>query len=593
MRNRRGVFATRARIRLSPFRPPVGCARMRSLARGGLGLTVVAGLLGAGLTAGPARAGSAAQTADSTSASRVPTKVRPHAVAPTVDEIAIPAVAAATARTVGGLRVGAQLTDPHTQDFRMVAVTWDHLSAPTSMKIQVRVLDAGTWSNWQRLEVDDDGPAATQEKSSVRDGTVPDWVDHATGVDVRVWVPVAAKAPTHMKVSAIDPGVSAFDSTIAADNRIWAGGQPLPGSPALTGQTPKALLQPKMITRKQWGVDPSLGDACWAPRYGRTIKMVFVHHTAESNNYTEKESASIVRGIYAYHTQSRAWCDIGYNFLVDRYGNVFQGRRGGIRKPVRGAHAGDYNVGSAGISLMGNFEHATPPPVMRRALVRLIAWRLGTSYRPARGWTEVYGSKFRRISGHRDAMATACPGQVVYDWLPTLRARVAKRIGDFHTAIYNKWMDEGGANGFLGLPFMGEHWQQGGWFTVFDHGRIYSKKPAGTHELHGAILAKYRRLGGIGSRLGFPTTDVWKTTAPGAVHASFQLGRIYSKPRTGTHWIYGSILSAWVKQGQSTGPLGLPTSDVYDVSVGKRQDFQHGTATWNATTKKTTVVYDS
>ncbi len=593
MRNRRGAFTTRARIRLFPFCPALGRSRMRLVARGGLGLTMVTALLAAGLSEGTAHAGSPAQAAGSTTPPRVTAPARPHAVAPTVAEIAIPEVAAAGARTVGGLRVGAQLTDRSTGNFRMVAVTWDHLSAPAKMKIQVRVRDAGSWSRWQRLDVDGDGPSGAQEKSTAPDGTVPDWVDHARGVDVRVWVPVAAKAPTHLKVSTIDPGVSAFDSTIAANDQIWAGGQPMPGSAALKGKAPTALLQPKIITRKQWGVDPSLGDACWAPKYGRTIKMVFVHHTAESNNYTEDESASIVRGIYAYHTQSRAWCDIGYNFLVDRYGNVFQGRRGGIRKPVRGAHAGDYNVGTAGISLMGNFEHATPPPVMKRALVRVIAWRLGTSYRPAWGWTKVYDSKFRRISGHRDAMATACPGQVVYNWLPTLRARVAKRIGDFHTAIYNKWISEGGANGFLGQPFMGEHWQQGGWFTVFDHGRIYSEKPAGTHVLHGAILAKYRRLGGIDSRLGFPTTDVWKTTAPGAVHASFQVGRLYSSPKTGTHWIHGSILTAWVKQGQSTGPLGLPTSDVYDVHVGKRQDFQHGTATWNATTKKTTVVYDS
>jgi hypothetical protein len=582
MRNRRGVPPARTRLR--PSHPNM-------LVRGGLALTVVAALLAVGITQGTAQAGATVQS--TTTSPRVAAQPRPHPVSPTVDAIAVPSVGANGARTVGSLRIGAQLTDPSIGRFRMVAVTWDHLSAPASMKIQVRVRDAGAWSSWQRLEVDDDGPAAMQEESTAPDGTVPLWVDHATGVDARIWVPVTAHAPTHLKVSAIDPGVSPFDSTIAADNRMWASGQPRPGSPALKADKPTALLRPRMVTRKQWGVDPSLGDECWAPKYGRTIKMVFVHHTAESNNYTEAESASIVRGIYAYHTQSRAWCDIGYNFLVDRYGNVFQGRRGGIRKPVRGAHAGDYNVGTAGISLMGNFEHATPPSAMKRALVRLIAWRLGTSYRPARGWTKVYGSKFRRVSGHRDAMATACPGQVVYDWLPTLRARVARRIGDSHTAIYNKWMDEGGADGFLGQPFMGEHWQRKGWFTVFNHGRIYSKTTTGAHVLHGAILSKYRRLGGVGSRLGFPTTDVWKTRAPGAVRASFQRGRLYSSPKTGTHWIYGSILSAWVKQGQSTGPLGLPTSDVYDVSVGKRQDFQHGTATWNATTKKTTLVYDS
>jgi hypothetical protein len=581
MRNRRGDLPSRIRIR--PLQPSL-------LARGGVAVTLVAGLLTTGLTEGAAQAGA---TAHPTTAGRVAAQPRPHPVTPTVDEIAVPTVAPAMARTVAGLRVGAQLTDPSTGKFRMVAVTWDHLSAPESMKIQVRVRDAGAWSAWRRLEVDDDGPAASQEESTAPDGTVPLWVDQATGVDARIWVSGTAHTPRHLKISIIDPGVSEFDSTIAADNRTWAGGQPLPGSPALKGDKPTALLRPRMVTRKQWGVDPSLGDQCWAPRYGRTIKMVFVHHTADSNNYTENESASIVRGIYAYHTQSRGWCDIGYNFLVDRYGNVFQGRRGGIRKPVRGAHAGDYNVGTAGISLMGNFEHATPPRVMKRALIRLIAWRLGTSYRPARGWTKVYGSKFRRISGHRDAMATACPGQVVYDWLPRLRARVSKRIGDFHTAIYDKWMNEGGAHGFLGKPFMGEHWQRKGWFTVFTHGRIYSKKHTGTHELHAAILSKYRRMGGVGSRLGFPTTDVWKTRARHAKRASFQHGRLYASRKTGSHWIYGSILHAWVKQGESGGPLGLPSSDVYDVRVGKRQNFQHGTATWHRKTKKTTLVYDS
>jgi hypothetical protein len=586
MRHLRGILPARARSRPLP--------RCHSrLAGCWLASTVVAALVAGGLTAGAAPAGA---TATDTNGGRVREQLRPHPVPPTVDQMAVPSIAPDNARTItrrGGLRVGAQLTDLSMRSFRMVALTWDHLSAPATMQIQVRLRDGGAWSRWQRLDIDDDGPVTAQEKSDVRDGTIPMWIGHSTGIDVRIWVPTASKGPSHLKVSAINPGVSRYDSTIAADNRIWAGGQPLPGSPKLRGRAPTALLQPRMIKRKQWGVDPSLGDPCWAPRYGRTIKMVFVHHTADSNHYTEAESASIVRGIYAYHTQSRGWCDIGYNFLVDRFGNVFQGRRGGIRKPVRGAHAGDYNVGTAGISLIGNFQHAKPPRAMKRSLVRLIAWRLGTSYKPARGWTKVHHSKFRRISGHRDAMATACPGQVVYRWLPTLRARVAKRIGNFHTAIYHKWRREGGPKGHLGLPFMGEHWQRKGWFTVFTHGRIYSKKHAGTHELHGAILSKFRRMGGVGSRLGFPTTDVWKTRARHAKRASFQHGRLYASRKTGSHWIYGSILHAWVKQGETAGPLGLPSSEVYDVRVGKRQRFQHGTATWHRKTKKTTVVYDS
>src|SRR5207342_1405298 len=149
---------------------------------------------------------------------------------------------------------------------------------------------------------------------------------------------------------------------------------------------------------------------CWDPKYGHTFKAVVVHHTAGSNDYTRAESAAIVRGVYAYHTQSRGWCDIGYNFLIDRFGTVFEGRDGGIRRPVRGAHAGDYNVNTTGISLMGNFDTVDPTHAMKDSLVRMISWRLGAAYHRAYGHPFVFDHRIARISGHRDVMSTACPG---------------------------------------------------------------------------------------------------------------------------------------------------------------------------------------
>jgi uncharacterized protein with LGFP repeats len=348
---------------------------------------------------------------------------------------------------------------------------------------------------------------------------------------------------------------------------------------------------PRIVTRRQWGADPSLSNRCWAPRYGSSARMVFVHHTASSNRYSEREAPAVVRSIYAYHTQAEGWCDIGYNFLVDRYGNIYEGRRGGIRKPVRGSHAGDYNVNTVGISLIGNFTSAAPTSRMKKALVRLIAWRLGSSYRYAGGWTFVNGHRFRDISGHRDAMATSCPGQVVYDWLPTLRRRVAARMGNFKTPIYAKWQALGGIGGTLGAPFVGEQWLGPGRYTVFAHGRVYWTPDTGAHALSGRILTYFRRLGGVGSVLGYPTTDVRRAAGPGTARAKFAGGRLYWSRRTGAHEIYGAILKRYVRTGGAGAALGLPTTGPARVRVGWRQSFQGGRITRNSTTHRTTVRY--
>jgi hypothetical protein len=191
---------------------------------------------------------------------------------------------------------------------------------------------------------------------------------------------------------------------------------------------------PPIITREEWA-----GNKCpprAAPSYGE-VQLAFVHHTVTANDYGPADSAALVRGICTYHRNSNGWNDIGYNFLVDRYGQVFEGRAGGIDAAVVGAQAQGYNSQSTGISNIGTFSTTGQTVPGLDALARIISWKLAVHAVPPLGTVQVVstggslnrypaGAKvtLQRISGHRDGDATACPGDALYAQLPQLRQMV-------------------------------------------------------------------------------------------------------------------------------------------------------------------------
>src|SRR6266545_3331620 len=120
---------------------------------------------------------------------------------------------------------------------------------------------------------------------------------------------------------------------------------------------------PAIVTRLSWRANEAIRRG--PPRYAPSLQFALVHHTAGSNSYTAAQSAAIVRGIQVYHVQGNGWDDIGYNFLVDRYGQVFEGRFGGVDKNVIGAHAEGFNTGSVGVAVLGTYGSAAPPAVTR------------------------------------------------------------------------------------------------------------------------------------------------------------------------------------------------------------------------------------
>jgi len=319
--------------------------------------------------------------------------------------------------------------------FRLVAVTW--LSSPSVSEVQVhvRVRQAGVWTSWSSLDVHGDSAVAplTPGKSSPRLGTDPLWVgDSADGVQARVAGP-GSLSLRGLSVDLIEPGSSPAPAAQGVRSAAVTGG-------------PSGV-----ITRTQWGADENIRLRCdpSGPAYTGTPRVGVVHHTAGSNSYTRQDSAAIVRGIYAYHAQTLQWCDIGYNFLTDKYGQIFEGRFGGMDKPVWGAHVGDFNENTFGVAVLGDYTQVPADNVTLEALSQVIAYKFGVDGTDPYGTASLVsaGAGFSRfpqgavvvgptIVGHKDLGYTADPGNIEAK-LPQIRDRVAQltRITNFSPTL--------------------------------------------------------------------------------------------------------------------------------------------------------------
>ena len=198
---------------------------------------------------------------------------------------------------------------------------------------------------------------------------------------------------------------------------------------------------PPIVTRAEWGADETLKRSTGGcKRTFHPLQQIFVHHTAGSNY--DYNGAATMRAIYAYHTQSRGWCDLGYNFVIDWSGTIYEGRwarRYAAQEPhdsedyrdyvVAGAHVAGFNSGSVGISLMGNFTSIAPPVAMKQSLKAMLAWEADRHGLNPTGTHSFNGRTMRVIGGHRDAGQTACPGNKVYELLPNFRRKVAGHDG--------------------------------------------------------------------------------------------------------------------------------------------------------------------
>ncbi|MFF7403401.1 peptidoglycan recognition protein family protein [Streptomyces murinus] len=394
----------------------------------------------------------------------------------------------------------AELGERDTKPFSLLGVSWADPAAKPPGKVEARTrgTKSGTWSRW--FTIGDNDSLGDVPAKGDRGATEPYWVGPSNGVQLRVTAGgrTSATLPKGLQLDLVDPGRAATDrsqpaaftvgtadpspsdsatatdttsaaptdtpttttdtgsaaptdtptqdqttdapSASAGDGATATATDSPSASPSasVTSGPPSTVPEPPIVSRADWGADTTGITPQDPPTYNEDVKAVFVHHTDGTNDYSCADSASIVRGIYIYHVKTNGWNDIGYNFLVDKCGTIFEGRAGGVDQPVMGAHTYGWNRETAGISVLGDYTSTPAPQATLTAIARLAAWKLGqynadpnttvqltasATQKNYFGTSYTAGTKytFNRISGHRDGYNTQCPGGSLYNQLPAIR----------------------------------------------------------------------------------------------------------------------------------------------------------------------------
>ncbi|MBO0856094.1 MAG: LGFP repeat-containing protein, partial [Nocardia sp.] len=451
-------------------------------------------------------------------------------------------------------RVGAAVKEL-TRDtpFSMVALTAKSLAGTTAL-IRAKQAD-GNWGPWYTTD-----PVGSNRNdftgAPAKAGTEPIYVGPTKDVQVLTTHKAGAgdrsdaQGGDPVSAELINPGQGAHDDDLTSVAAALPDGGP------------------KVISRQQWGADESI--RCQEPTYDDSLGGIAVHHTDGRNDYSKAESAGIVRAIFAYHAKTLGWCDIGYNALVDKYGQIFEGRYGGLNRPVEGAHAGGFNENTAGVALLGSFDTQPPTEEQIQAVGRYIGWRAKTAGLDPKGHTTMYseGTDYTKypkgqsvdlpvVFAHRDVGETDCPGAAVYAKMDEIRDIAAKAaagdpapnqdapkpaapgpnvqalasltsqlLGEVDKNVIAKyWASQGGPKGHLGdvlaAPMPDK---DGGQFAKFANGNVYASATGSIVELGGLLLDRFTQLGGDSGALGAPLTSPYPV--PGGQRADFQFGSL-------------------------------------------------------------------
>ncbi|MGV9879458.1 FG-GAP-like repeat-containing protein [Streptomyces sp. NPDC003006] len=354
-----------------------------------------------------------------------------------------------------------ELPRTSTEQFSLLGVSWSGATEELkgSAQVRTRALGSGKWSGWRGLDLEPHPPekVEAEAEADMHGASEPLWVGPSDGVEVRVVAAdgtASAGLPEGLKVNLVDPGVTSQEAKNPSLDGGTGTGTTGSGSTG-TAMTPAAfaraapdapdaptVTQPPVISRAAWGADESLVEE--PPEYIDKVKAVFVHHavdSVDSDHYSCAQSPALVRGLLAYQVKTEGRNDLGYNFLVDKCGRIFEGRAGGVDVPVRGAHTQGFDGDSAGIAVLGDFEGdpatdrsaGRPTRAALESVARVAAWKLGqydgsptgkvtlTASDDTGVWKKGEQASLYTVSGQRDAQAASGPGKNLYAELGEIR----------------------------------------------------------------------------------------------------------------------------------------------------------------------------
>ena len=548
--------------------------------------------------------------------------------------------------------------DLDAEEVNVIGVEWKG----ENPKPEIRYKENGEWSDWQALEEDDDGAdegtpdaeraAKLQAEQVTNSAVVPvlnsDEVQvrsadqnadpeeyEVTAVSTEVTEEdeeIAEKAPADVtnldtiigkedtaQNTAVTSETPGSDPVIAsAVNATAAQGVANAVTPAFAtdtqAQTPTAEalawnpeLKVNVVTRKEWGANENKVK-CTSSKTAAN-KGVIVHHTAGSNSYSRAQAPGIIRGYLNFHTNSRGWCDLGYNFLVDRFGTIYEGRAGSLNEAVVGAHSSGFNTGTLGISVVGTYGSSAPSSAAQNSVARITAWGANKwGYNPtgkmtltsAGGGTSKYAKgrtvTLNVVGGHRDTSYTDCPGNAFYNRLGSIRTNaknMQSKVGgqmpyELKGAIKTYFNEKGGVSTF-GLPTGPERplSNPSGAYQQFQKGSIHWSKSTGAHftKKGSAIQNKWKDTKYEKGYLGFPSSDETNFKyRSGAVYQNFQGGMVAWSSQTKAHPMKGAMLSAWKSDGWERSTAGLPRSGELPIKGGVYQKFEKGSYHWSSKT---------
>ncbi len=296
-------------------------------------------------------------------------------------------------------------TDVDVADFTTIGFRFDR--APSG-PVYVRVRGAsGAFGDWEELPVSDEGPdVGSAEAAGASITTDPLFVGSASGYEVSL--PAAGGDAEVVTVHDRRERV-AVEATPFAD----------------------AAAPFEIKSRSSWGARPVTGLNSVTK-----LKLGVIHHTAGTNNYTAAQVPGILRGIQAFHMDSRGWSDAGYNFAVDKFGTIWEMRADSIAKNTVGAHAIGFNTGSVGVAVLGDYIANQAPSVAVEGAAKLLGWKLALSGVNPQGTASVTAgsgsnlfaqgtvANLPAIVGHQQTSSTSCPGRIM-EQLAVVRQRAA------------------------------------------------------------------------------------------------------------------------------------------------------------------------